>query len=370
MKTEMITNVTEYEAIAKEKLPKMVYDYYASGAEDQWTLKENRNAFSRILFRPRILVDVSKIDLTATVLGFKISMPIMIAPTAMQKMAHPEGELATARAASAAGTIMTLSSWATSSVEEVASTGPDIRFFQLYVFKDRNVVAQLVRRAERAGFKAIALTVDTPILGRREADIKNRFTLPPNLVLKNFEGLDLGKLDKTSDSGLASYVAGQIDRSLNWKDIKWLQSITSLPILVKGVLTAEDTRLAIQAGAAGIIVSNHGARQLDYVPATIMALEEVVKAAQGKIPVFLDGGIRRGTDVFKALALGAAGVFIGRPVVFSLAADGETGVRKVLQMLRDEFELTMALSGCRSLKEITRDHVVTEWDHPRFSPKL
>ncbi|KAG5025024.1 hypothetical protein JHK86_020938 [Glycine max] len=340
----MMTNVTEYEAIAKEKLPKMVYDYYASGAEDQWTLKENRNAFSRILFRPRILVDVSKIDLTATVLGFKISMPIMIAPTAMQKMAHPEGELATARAASAAGTIM--------------------------VFKDRNVVAQLVRRAERAGFKAIALTVDSPILGRREADIKNRFTLPPNLVLKNLEGLDLGKLDKTSDSSLASYVAEQIDQSLNWKDIKWLQSITSLPIVVKGVLTAEDTRIAIQAGAAGIIVSNHGARQLDYVPATIMALEEVVKAAQGKIPVFLDGGIRRGTDVFKALALGAAGVFIGRPVVFSLAADGETGVRKVLQMLRDEFELTMALSGCRSLKEITRDHVITEWDHPRFSPKL
>ncbi|XP_027921274.1 peroxisomal (S)-2-hydroxy-acid oxidase-like isoform X2 [Vigna unguiculata] len=312
---EMITNVTEYEAIAKEKLPKMVYDYYASGAEDQWTLKENRNAFARILFRPRILVDVSRIDLTATILGFKVSMPIMIAPTAMQKMAHPEGELATARAASAAGTIMTLSSWATSSVEEVASTGPGIRFFQLYVFKDRNVVAQLVRRAERAGFKAIALTVDTPILGRREADIKNRFTLPPHLILKNFEGLDLGKLDKTSDSGLASYVAGQIDRSLNWKDIKWLQTITSLPILVKGVLTAEDTRIALKAGASGIIVSNHGARQLDYVPATITALEEVVTAAEGRIPVFLDGGVRRGTDVFKALALGAAGVFHTRIIV-------------------------------------------------------
>nr|KYP41101.1 Peroxisomal (S)-2-hydroxy-acid oxidase [Cajanus cajan] len=273
---KMITNVSEYEEIAKEKLPKMVFDYYASGAEDQWTLKENRNAFSRILFRPRILVDVSKIDLTTTVLGFKISMPIMIAPTAMQKMAHPEGELATARAASAAGTIMTLSSWSTSSVEEVASTGPGIRFFQLYVLKDRNVAAQLVRRAERAGFKAIALTVDTPILGRREADIKNRFTLPPNLLLKNFEGLDLGEMDKTSDSGLAAYVAGQVDRSLNWKDIKWLQTITSLPILVKGVLTAEDTRIAVQVGAAGIIVSNHGARQLDYVPATIMALEEVL----------------------------------------------------------------------------------------------
>ncbi|XP_028232601.1 (S)-2-hydroxy-acid oxidase GLO1-like isoform X1 [Glycine soja] len=374
MKKDMITNVTEYEAIAKEKLPKMVYDFYASGAEDQWTLKENRNAFSRILFQPRILIDVSKIDLTTTVMGFKISMPIMIAPTAMQKMAHPEGELATARAASAAGTIMTLSSTATSSVEEVASTGPGIRFFQLYVLKDRNVVAQVVRRAEKAGFKAITLTVDSPILGRREADIKNRFTLPPNLVLKNFEGLDLGKLNKitfqTSDSFAASYAAELYDRSLNWKDIKWIQTITSLPILLKGVLTPEDTMIAIQAGAAGIIVSNHGARQLDYVPATIMALEEVVKATQGRIPVFLDGGIRRGTDVFKALALGAAGVFIGRPVVFSLAADGEAGVRKVLQMLRDEFELTMALSGCRSLKEITRDHVLTEWDRPRFSPKL
>ncbi|KAH9797817.1 (S)-2-hydroxy-acid oxidase GLO1 [Citrus sinensis] len=359
-----ITNVMEYEALAKEKLPKMVYDYYASGAEDQWTLQENRNAFSRILFRPRILRDVSKIDMTTTVLGFNISMPIMIAPTAFQKMAHPEGECATARAASAAGTIMTLSSWATSSVEEVSSTGPGIRFFQLYVTKHRNVDAQLVKRAERAGFKAIALTVDTPRLGRREADIKNRFVLPPHLTLKNYEGLYIGKMDKTDDSGLASYVANQIDRSLNWKDVKWLQTITSLPILVKGVLTAEDASLAIQYGAAGIIVSNHGARQLDYVPATVMALEEVVQAAKGRVPVFLDGGVRRGTDVFKALALGASGVFVGRPVPFSLAVDGEAGVRKVLQMLRDEFELTMALSGCRSLKEITRNHIVTHWDTP------
>ncbi|KAF5944092.1 hypothetical protein HYC85_018169 [Camellia sinensis] len=370
-KMDQITNVVEYEGIAKEKLPKMTYDYYASGAEDQWTLKENRNAFSTILFRPRILIDVTHIDMTTTVLGFKISMPIMIAPAAMQKMAHHEGEYATARAASAAGTIMTLSSWATTSVEEVASTGPGIRFFQLYVYKDRNVVTQLVRRAERAGFKAIALTVDTPRLGRREADIKNRFNLPPHLSLKNFEGLDLGKVDKTNDSGLASYVASQVDQSLSWKDVKWLQTITHLPILVKGVLTAEDARLAVQAGAAGIIVSNHGARQLDYVPATIMALEEVVKAAQGRVPVFLDGGVRRGTDVFKALALGASGIFIGRPVLFALAADGEAGVRKVLQILHDELELTMALSGCRSLKEITRNHIVTPWDAPlRIAPKL
>ncbi|XP_074577845.1 glycolate oxidase 3-like [Curcuma longa] len=365
-----ITNVSEYEQIAKQKLPKMIYDYYASGAEDQWTLRENRSAFSRILFRPRILVDVSNIDMSTTVLGFKISMPIMIAPTAMQKMAHPEGELATARAASAANTIMILSSWSTSSVEEVNSTGPGVRFFQLYVYKDRNVVRQIVGRAEKAGFKAIVLTVDTPRLGRREADIKNRFTLPPSLMLKNFEELALEKMDGTSDSGLASYVGSQIDRSLSWKDVKWLQTITSLPIIVKGVMTAEDTQLAVQAGVAGIVVSNHGARQLDYVPATINCLEEVVKAAQGKVPVFLDGGIRRGTDIFKALALGASGVFIGRPVVFALAADGEAGVRKVLQMLRDELELTMALSGCTSLEQITRNHVVTESYSNRNLSKL
>lgn len=365
----MTTNVSEYEKLAKEKLPKMVYDYYASGAEDQWTLKENRDAFSRILFRPRVLIDVSHITMATNVLGFNISMPIMIAPTAMQRMAHPEGELATARAAASAGTIMTLSSWATSSVEEVNSVGPGIRFFQLYVYKDRTIVRQLVRRAEMAGFKAIALTVDTPRLGRREADIKNRFALPPHLVLKNFEGLDIGTMDKTNDSGLASYVASQVDRSLCWEDVKWLQTITSLPILVKGVMTAEDTRLAVENGAAGIIVSNHGARQLDYVPATISCLEEVVREAKGRLPVFLDGGVRRGTDVFKALALGAAGVFIGRPVLYSLAVDGEAGVRKVLQMLRDELEIAMALSGCTSLREITRAHVLVAADADTTVPR-
>ncbi|XP_047318626.1 glycolate oxidase-like [Impatiens glandulifera] len=357
---DQITNVMEYEALAKEKLPKMVYDYYASGAEDQWTLEENRKAFSRILFRPRVLIDVSKIDLTTTVLGFKISMPIMVAPSAFQRMANPEGECATARATSAAGTIMTLSSLATSSVEEVASTGPGVRFFQLYVLKDRYVVEKLVKRAEMSGFKAIVLTVDTPMLGRREADIKNRFSLPPHLSLKNFEGLDLGKLDKSNDnSGLLSYFSNQADRSLSWKDIKWLKTITSLPILLKGIITAEDGRLAVEHGAEGIIVSNHGARQLDGVPATIMSLEEVVKGVEGRIPVFMDGGIRRGTDVFKALALGASGVFIGRPVLYSLAVHGEAGVKKVLQMLRDELELTMALTGCRSLKEITPAHITT-----------
>ncbi|XP_074333486.1 glycolate oxidase-like isoform X2 [Apium graveolens] len=370
MEVDQVTNVMEFEAIAKKKLPKMIYEYYASGAEDEWTLKENRSAFSRILFRPRILIDVTNIDMSTTILGLKVSMPIMIAPTAMQKMAHPEGEFAIARAASSASTIMTLSSWGNSSIEEVASTGPGLRFFQLYVYKDRNVVINLVKRAEKAGYKAIALTVDTPRLGRREADFKNRFNMPPHLTLKNFEGMDIGKFDKNADSGLTKYVAGLVDRSLSWKDIAWLKTITHLPILVKGVVTAEDAKIAVQTGASGIIVSNHGARQLDYVPATIMALEEVVQAVQGKIPVFLDGGVRRGTDVFKALALGASGIFVGRPIIWSLAADGEAGVSKALQSLREEFELTMALSGCRSLKEIMRRHVAAPWDRAQITPRL
>ncbi|CAI5962276.1 unnamed protein product [Closterium sp. NIES-64] len=378
-----VTNISEFQCLAKEKLPKQAYDYYASGAEDQWTLAENRNAFERIRFRPRILIDVSSVDTTTSVLGHRISMPIMLAPTAFQRMAHPEGELATARAAAKFDTAMVLSSWATSSVEEVASVGPGLRFFQLYVYKDRQVVEQLVRRAERAGFKAIALTVDTPRLGRREADIKKQ----------------------SQESGLSSYVAGQIDRSLSWKDIAWLKSITSLPILVKGVITAEDAEISIEYGAAGIIVSNHGARQLDYVSATICALEEyptrlhcvwqhlcpppshhhlpspslpppppsfphrvvwqVVKAARGRVPVFLDGGVRRGTDVLKALALGAAGVFVGRPVPFALAVDGQAGVEKLLGILKDEFELALALAGCTRVADIKRCHVETEEDRLR-----
>eukprot|EP00475_Leptophrys_vorax_P036879 TRINITY_DN62943_c0_g1_i1.p1 TRINITY_DN62943_c0_g1~~TRINITY_DN62943_c0_g1_i1.p1 ORF type:complete len:374 (+),score=37.22 TRINITY_DN62943_c0_g1_i1:133-1254(+) len=362
---DSVTNVSEFQAIAKARLPQQAYDYYASGAEDQWTLAENRNAFERIRFRPRILIDVSHIDLTTSVLGHRLAMPIMLAPTAFQRMACPEGELATARAASKFNTAMVLSSWATSSVEEVASTGPGLRFFQLYVYKDRAVVEQLVRRAERAGFKAIALTVDTPRLGRREADMKNKFVLPPHLTLKNFEGLNLGTMDQSAESGLSSYVAGQIDRSLSWKDIAWLKTITSLPILVKGVITAEDAAISIDYGAAGIIVSNHGARQLDYVSATISALDEVVKAAKGRVPVFLDGGVRRGTDVLKALALGAAGVFVGRPVPFALATAGQAGVEKLLAILKDEFELAMALAGCTKLSDIKRDLIETEEDRIR-----
>ncbi|XP_057867695.1 peroxisomal (S)-2-hydroxyacid oxidase GLO4 isoform X1 [Cryptomeria japonica] len=355
-------NVSEFSELARQVLPKMVYDYYAGGAEDEWTLKQNIAAFQRIRLRPRVLVDVSRVDLSTSILGFKISSPIMIAPTGLHKLAHPEGEVATARAAADANTIMIVSFSSSRTVEEIAATGDAVRFHQIYIYKNRNVSAEIVRRAERAGYKAIVLTVDTPRIGRREADMRNKLVVP---TPGNFEGLISVDIDTEKGSGLQSYASQTLDSSFTWKDVRWLQSITNLPILMKGILTAEDAELAIQAGAAGIIVSNHGARQLDFSPASITALEEVVHAVRGRAPVLLDSGIRRGTDVFKALALGAQAVLVGRPIVFGLAVKGQSGVKKVLDMLYDELELAMSLSGCCSIKDITRSHVQTEHEMMR-----
>ncbi|XP_021627232.1 peroxisomal (S)-2-hydroxy-acid oxidase GLO4 isoform X3 [Manihot esculenta] len=306
-------NLNEFQIMAKKVLPKMYYDFYTGGAEDQYTLKENVEAFQRITFRPRVLVDVSRIELSTTILGHTISSPIMIAPTSMHKLAHPEGEIATATAAAACNTIMVLSFSATCSLEEVAASCNAVRFFQLYVYKRRSIAANLVQRAERNGYKAIILTVDCPRLGRREADIKNNMIVPQ---LKNLEGLlstqvvSVSTIIEDKGSSLEAYANETFDASLCWKDVGWLKSITKLPIVVKGILTREDAMKAIEVGVEGIIVSNHGARQLDFTPATISALEEVVDAVKGKVPVLLDGGVRRGTDVFKALALGAQGVFV------------------------------------------------------------
>ncbi|PKI69624.1 peroxisomal (S)-2-hydroxy-acid oxidase GLO4-like [Punica granatum] len=355
-------NVNEFQDLARQALPKMYYDYYSGGAEDQHTLKENVEAFQRILFRPRVLVDVSRTNLSTNILGYSVPSPVMIAPTAMHKLAHYEGEVATARAAAACNTIMVLSYMSTCTVEEVASSCNGIRFFQVYVYKRRDITAQLVLRAERSGYKAIVLTVDAPRLGRREHDIKNKMIAPQ---LKNFEGLISTKVTSDEGSNLQAFADGTFDASLSWKDIDWVKSITTLPIIIKGVLTREDAIKAMEVGVAGIVVSNHGARQLDYTPATISVLEEVVQAVKGRVPVFVDGGIRRGTDIFKALALGAQAVLIGRPVVYGLAAKGEYGVRRVIELLKDELELTMALSGCPRLKDITRNHIMTERDRPR-----
>ncbi|XP_008800459.1 peroxisomal (S)-2-hydroxy-acid oxidase GLO4-like [Phoenix dactylifera] len=355
-------NVSEFQELAKQALPKMYYDYISGGAEDQFTLKENIEAFQRIMLRPRVLVDVSKIDMSTTLLGYDMSSPIMVAPTGAQKLAHPEGELATAKAAAACNTIMVLSFSSSYTIEEVASTCNAIRFFQLYIFKRRDISAKLVQRAESNGFRAIVLTVDTPRLGRREADIKNKMIAPK---ISNLEGLLSLDVDAEGGSNLEAFASETLDPSLSWKDIGWIKSITNLPILVKGILTAEDATKAVEAGVSGIVVSNHGARQLDYAPATISVLEEVVKAVSGAVPVLFDGGVRRGTDVFKALALGAKAVMIGRPVVYGLAAKGEYGVRRVIEMLQNELELTMALAGCPSIKDITRNHIWTKHNRLR-----
>ncbi|KAH0927278.1 hypothetical protein HID58_019534 [Brassica napus] len=352
---DQIVNVNEFQEMAKRALPKMYYDYFYGGAEDEHTVKENVEAFHRIMFRPRVLVDVSKIDMSTSVLGYPISAPIMIAPVALLKLAHPEGEIATARAAAACNTIMIVSYMASCTIEEVASSCNAVRFLQIYVFK-KHEIAQMVIRAEKAGFKAIVLT-NAPRIGKREADIKNKMISPQ---LKNFGGLFPTEVQPIKGSGLETLSSTALDSSFGWKDIEWLRSITKLPILIKGILTREDALKAVEAGVDGIVVSNHGGRQLDYSPATITVLEEVVHVVRGRIPVLFDGGVRRGTDVFKALALGAQAVLIGRPLAYALAAKGEDGVKQGIEMLKNEFELTMALSGCPTIGDITRNHVKAE----------
>ncbi|XP_006625995.2 2-Hydroxyacid oxidase 1 isoform X1 [Lepisosteus oculatus] len=353
--------ISDYEQQAKIILPKAVFDYYFSGADEQETLADNVAAFSRWKLYPRVLRDVSRVDLSVSVLGQQLSMPVCVAATAMQRMAHPAGETATAKACRSSGTGMMLSSWATSSIEEVAQNAPDgVRWLQLYIYKDRELTKSLVKRAESAGYKGIFVTVDTPYLGRRRNDVRNRFKLTPHLKMANFESPDLAFSSKESykeDSGLAVYVTQAIDPTLKWEDIVWLKKLTTLPVVVKGILRVDDAREALKYGVDGIVVSNHGARQLDCVPATIDVLPEIVEAVGGKVEVFLDGGIRRGTDVLKALALGAKAVFIGRPILWGLACQGEKGVSEVLELLREELRLAVALVGCTTVKEIDKSIV-------------
>jgi 4-hydroxymandelate oxidase len=351
-------NLCELEERARAVLPQMSYDFYASGANDETTLCENRAAYERIKVLPRMLIDVSARDMSTTVLGEPVSMPILIAPMAVQCLAHPDGEIATTRVAGAAKTLTTLATLATTSIEEVMAIATGPVWFQLYVFRDRAVTTSLVQRAEAAGCKALVLTLDVPVPGKRERDVRNRFTLPEHLSLKNLWPAGLEELPKpVADSGMAAYAAANFDPTLTWKDIDWLAQITRLPVVVKGILRADDALSAVNHGAAGVIVSNHGGRQLDTTPATISVLPEIVDAVAGAVEVYVDGGIRRGTDVLKAIAYGARAVMIGRPILWGLAVGGEAGVKCVLEMLREEFDLAMALSGCPSLTAITRDLV-------------
>jgi 4-hydroxymandelate oxidase len=339
-------NVWDYERLAAERLDPGAHGYYAGGAGDELTLRDNVEAFRRWQLRPRMLIDVDTCTTATTVLGQEVSMPLLVAPVAFQRVAHPDGEVGMARAAKAAGTVMCLSTMATSTPAEVAAVdGP--RWFQLYVFRDEGVTRELVARVVDAGFTALVLTVDTPVFGRRERDLRTGFVIPPGLPVAS---LGQGGLTPAETFALLS-------SSVSWHDIERLASLSGLPLLVKGVLTAEDAKLACEHGASGVVVSNHGGRQLDGVSATIDALEEVVAAVEGRVEVLVDGGIRRGTDVVKALALGARAVLAGRAPLWGLAVDGEAGARRVLELLQAEILGALQLVGCMSPADVTRDRV-------------
>jgi isopentenyl diphosphate isomerase/L-lactate dehydrogenase-like FMN-dependent dehydrogenase len=344
-------NVGDYERLAEERLDPGTYGYYAGGAGDEWTLRENVAAFNRWVLRPRMLVDVAAVSPATTVLGQEVSFPVLVAPTALQLMAHPDGEGGAARAAGAVGTIYCLSTSSSVTPAELAEAAPDAqRWFQLYWSPDRGFTAELVRAAAASGFSAILLTIDLPASGRRERDLRTGFDFPLELPVPNVPGNLSGK-------ALQAAFNDMVDPSITWRDLEWLASLTDLPLVLKGVLTAEDAELACEHGAAAIVVSNHGGRQLDGVAATLDALPEVVEAAAGRAEILLDGGIRRGTDVVKALARGARAVLVGRAALWGLAVDGEAGMRRVLELLHEEVTLALILLGCPSPGAVTPAHI-------------
>lgn len=350
------TNIDDFQRLARDRMTPAAYDYYAGGANDEITLRDNREAFGRIKLQYRVLRDVSRRDISTTLLGHRLQMPVIIAPSAFHKLAHPDGELATVRAAGAAGTIMIVSTLSTTPLEAVAAAAAGPVWFQLYVYKDRGITAELVRRAQAAGCSALVLTVDAPVIGRREKDVRNRFMLPNGVKAENL--LPGGASSDLLDSGLAHAISELFDQSLNWRDVAWLSTLTEMPVLIKGIVHPEDARLAVEHGAAGVIVSNHGGRQLDTAPATIDVLPQIAEAVDGRLPIVLDGGIRRGTDVIKALALGARAVAIGRPALWGLAVGGQRGVEQVLEILRYEIDVALGLCGFTALDQLRPDLVV------------
>lgn len=355
-----VVTISDIQRLGDAKLERTARGYYDSGADQEQTLRENVDAFSRLRFRPRVLVDVSNTWTATTVLGKEISMPIGIAPSAMQKLAHPIGEAGTAKAAEAAGTVMILSTLSTTSLEDVRRAAPNcLLWYQLYVYRNRSLTESLVKRAVAAGYAAIVLTVDAPVFGQRIIDVKNRFSLPPNLTLANLEG-SLSDLSSISGSGLTEYTRRLFNPAVTWEDIPWLKRISGLPIVIKGIVTPEAAAYAPTFGASAILVSNHGGRQLDGTPATIEALPEIVAVTRGRIEVYLDGGVRTGSDVAKALSLGARAVFFGRPALWGLAYNGTEGVARVLDILRTELERTIALLGCPDSTKLTPRYVVRQ----------
>jgi isopentenyl diphosphate isomerase/L-lactate dehydrogenase-like FMN-dependent dehydrogenase len=351
--TDGLVNIEDYEQLARDALDEGTFGYFAGGSGDEHTLRHNLEAFERWRLRPRVLVDVSSVSTTASVLGQEVSMPILAAPVAHQRMAHPDGELAMARAVAAAGTIMCVPTFAMATPAEIAAEALDApRWFQLYWHPDREVTKSILDQAREAGCTAIVFTADLPKLGRRERDLRTGFTLDPDYRMGVY-GSEFGDLGTLTPATAAELV----DPRLSWRDLEWLHETAQLPVILKGILTAEDAELAVSHGCAAVIVSNHGGRQLDRALASLEALPEVVEAVGDRVEVLIDSGIRRGVDVAIALALGARAVCVGRPLVWGLTANGEDGVRHVLELLRAELELALALLGCASPEDLGRSHV-------------
>ncbi|GLY83213.1 alpha-hydroxy acid oxidase [Actinoallomurus iriomotensis] len=348
-------NVREFEALARERLDPVHYDYFAGAAQDEVTLRANESAFARLALVPRILRGAAAPALDVTLLGADASMPILMSPTAFHRLAHPDAERATARAAAEAGTIMIAAMLSTVAIEDITAEAGKVAadpslWFQLYVQPDLGFTEAIVRRAEAAGCRALVVTVDSPALGRHERNDRNAFhDLPDGMRCENLRELRGG------EPGSVRQVV--LSPEISWRHIDWLREITPLPIVLKGALHPLDARLAVERGVDALLVSNHGGRQLDTMPATIDQLPLVAEAVEGRVPLLLDGGVRRGTDVVKALALGASAVAVGRPILWGLAADGEAGVTRVLETLRAETAHTLTLCGCDGPRAVTRDLV-------------
>ncbi|XP_046575616.1 hydroxyacid oxidase 1-like [Haliotis rubra] len=365
MEETRLLSVLDYEEYARGRLGP-VEAYFNSGCHLEQTLKDNVSAYSRYRFRPRVLKDVSKRDMSTTVLGSPVSCPVGVAPMSMCRMAHLDGEMGIAKACERHRVPFGLSTLSTVGIEEIGTGAPNsVRWFQLYIFKERRLTETLVQRAEAAGFSALVLTVDAPVGGRRLATAREGFTVPGHIRLPN---IDASKSLTTDVANMPymEFVAKQLDPSVTWDDVRWLQNFTRLPLIVKGIHTAEDAREAVSHGVSAIWVSNHGGRQLDGVPASLDVLAEVVDAVGGRCEVYLDGGVRSGFDVIKAVAIGARAVFIGRPALWGLVHKGTEGVVNLLQLVKDEVDNAMALLGVTTLSEVNRNHVI----HKSFLPRL
>jgi 4-hydroxymandelate oxidase len=354
-----LINLADFERAAEAALDTMAWHYFRSGSGDERTLRENRAAFERHRLLPRVLVDVERRSLATTVLGRPVGWPVLVAPMALHGLACSDCEAATARAAAAMDTVLCVSTLSNLSLEQVRAAAPAApQWFQLYVQRDRGVTAELVARAAAAGYEALVVTVDAPLLGRREGAVRRGLRLPPHLGLGNFSpdvGAAMLAHRNAGDSSLAAHFAVTSDPSVTWRDLGWLRGLSPLPLVLKGVLRPDDARRAADEGAAAVVVSNHGGRQLDGAVASLDALPAVVAAAGNRLEVLMDGGVRRGTDVLIALALGARAVLLGRPVLWGLAVGGETGAARVLELLRDEVDLALALAGCTSPAEVRTD---------------